>query len=171
MPEWLTVELCLNVVQSVGVIVALAFTSVEMRRGARSKRYETYSSSIAQYGELARLMLERPELQDLYKYSPDEWRKSYGDLKPNELTCVFYCDAAIGLCEAVWLAGEEQQVADDEWRFWTQWIRDLAGSPHFRWTLTWVCDDYDKEFLADLREIVEQQKRHLASKAPSTQPL
>lgn len=119
-----------DLVQSVAVTAALVFTAWETRRRSREHRFQSYVRGISDFLSLARLMVERPELQDLYEYSDQALRKAYEEMSPAERAKVHYCDTIIALCESVWLAAEEGHVAGDEWPFWERWAADLSGSPY-----------------------------------------
>ena len=140
-----------DVIQSVGVIAALLFTGWEMHKRTREQRFQNYLTGMGGFFELARLMVEKPELHSLYEYSAADLTKTYEQLSPDERAKVHYCDTVIALCETVWLAGHEGWLAEDEWPFWKEWAKDLSGSPYFRWTVKWVEGEYDATFLAALR--------------------
>jgi len=146
-----------DVIQSIGVIAALLFTGWEMHRRTREQRFQNYLASISGFADLARLMVEKPELHSLYEYSTVDLTKTYEQLSSDERAKVHYCDAVIALCETVWLAGEQGWLSKDEWPFWKQWANDLGGSPYFRWTAKWVAGEYDATFLAAL--MASQQKK------------
>ncbi len=151
-----------DVIQSVGVIAALLFTGWEMHKRTREQKFASYVAGMSGFVDLARLMVEKPELQSLYEYSPTDLTKTYEQLSPDERAKVHYCDTLIALCETVWLAGREGWLAQDEWPFWQRWAKDLNGSPYFRWTLAWVAGEYDGAFLAALRGNHEPGSRKAA---------
>jgi hypothetical protein len=62
----------------------------------------------------------------------------------------------IARCETIWFASEEGWIPKDEWRYWKTWVRQLGGSPDFRWTVDWVAGDYSEEFIALVREEIAQ---------------
>jgi hypothetical protein len=141
-----------DVIQSVGVMAALLFTASEMWRRRHEQRFQNYLMGIGRFADLARLIVERPELRGLYDYVDVGLPESYANLTPDDKAKVNYCDAVIALCETVWLASEEGWVAEDEWKYWRAWAIELRQSPYFRWSLKWVGDDYDKRFLALLAQ-------------------
>jgi len=140
-----------DVLQSIGVIAALGFTGWEMRQRSREQKFQNYFASISAFVELARMMVEKPELQGLYTYSAVDLTKPYEEMSSDERSMVHYCDTVLALCETVWLATREKWLANDEWPFWQRWTRDLNRSPYFRWTLAWVDGEYDPAFLATLQ--------------------
>jgi hypothetical protein len=140
-----------DVVQSIGVIAALLFTGWEMRTRAREQKYRNYLDAVSGFVNLASLMVERPSLQAIYEYSPNDLAKTYEQLSPEERAQVNYCDAMIALCETVWVASEKGWLAEDEWLYWRSWAHELNGSPVFRWTLAWVRTDYDEGFVDELK--------------------
>jgi hypothetical protein len=122
-----------------------------MHRRSREQKFQNYVSAIGGFVELARLMVERPELHGLYEDSPEELTKTYEQLSPEERAKVLYCDTIIALCETVWRATQERRLPHDEWAFWQRWARGLNGSPYFRWTLRkFVEGEYIPSFLAAL---------------------
>jgi hypothetical protein len=150
--NWTTVA---NVIQSVGVIGALFFTCLEMRKRTREQRFERYAAGLSGFIDLARLMVERPELHDLYVESNKDLDPTYTYemMTSEERAKVLYSDTIIALCETVWLAGREGHLEKDEWLFWQRWARELSGSRYFRWTVNAAEheEEYDLDFLAELK--------------------
>ncbi len=140
----------LSLAQTVGVISALLFAGYEFRNHRQEQRFRNYLDSIAHSVDVAKLMVENADLHALYEYTTEELTKSYGELYPAEKARVHYCDLIIALCETVWLAGREGWLSKDEWPYWKTWVDQLQGSKDFRWTVRWVRDDYDPDFLAEL---------------------
>jgi hypothetical protein len=123
----------------------------EHRVAVRAQRFQTYAARITSFIDLARLMIEHPELHDLYQNSRCD-NKSYDDMSPSERSKIHYCDAVIALCETVWRARKEQQVEEDEWGFWRQWALGLAGSSYFVQAIKWAREgrEYEETFLTAL---------------------
>jgi len=140
-----------DILQTIGVITALLFTGWEMRARTREQRFRNYLDGIAGFVEFARLMVEKPQLHALYEYSAKELNKTYEQLTVEEKARVHYCDSIIALCETVWLATEEGWLPKDEWLYWKRWAVDLNGSREFRWTLKWVANEYDEQFLDQIK--------------------
>ncbi len=140
-----------DILQSLGVIAALFFTGLEIRARTREQRFRNYLDGIAGFVQFARLMVEKPQLHALYQYSAKELNKTYEQLTVEEKARVHYCDSIIALCETVWLATEEGWLPKDEWLYWKRWAVDLNGSREFRWTLKWVANEYDEQFLDQMK--------------------
>ncbi len=140
-----------DILQTVAVVAALFFTSWEIRARVREQRLRNYLDAIHGYIDLAKLMIEKPELHALYEYSSEELIKTYEQLSSEEKMRVHYCDTIIALCETVWRANQEGWVSKNEWLYWRRWAHDLYSSREFRWTLRWVEGDYDENFIAALR--------------------
>lgn len=141
-----------DIIQTVAIVVALLFTAWEIRARTREQRFSNYVTAISGSVDLAKLIVENPQLHALYDYSAADWgNRDYAHLNSTERAMVLYCDLIIALCETVWLGHSEGHVAEDEWSYWQTWAHELNQSPAFRWTLEWVKRDYDPEFLASLR--------------------
>ncbi len=145
----------LPLVQTVGVIAALTFTAFEVRGRKRELRFRNYLDAISGSLDLSKLMINSSDLHALYDYSPKDLNKSYGDLSAGERARVHYCDLIIALCETVWVANEEGWITPDEWKYWRTWAEQLAQSADFRWTVQWVKDDYDPEFIRELSAVMK----------------
>ena len=145
-----TTTITLSLVQTVGVIAALLFTGYEVCTRKREQRFRNYLDAISGSVDLAKLMVQNTDLHALYEYSSEESNKTYQDLTPAEKARVHYCDLIIALCETVWVADREGWLPDDEWLYWKTWTDQLRRSKDFRWTVRWVKDDYDKDFLTEL---------------------
>jgi hypothetical protein len=144
-----------DVLQTIAIVLALIFTAWEMRARTREQKFHTYMDAILNSVDLAKLMIEKPELHALYDYSATDWTKQeYGQLNSEEKALVHYCDTIIALCETVWLAGQQGWLSPDEWPYWKRWTDQLDRSPAFRWTVSWVKEDYDEVFLSRLRSQV-----------------
>ena len=52
--------------------------------------------------------------------------------------------------ETVFVASKEQWLAKTEWAYNKAWLRQLAQSPAFRWTVAWVTEDYSEDFMAEV---------------------
>ena len=142
--------LILNLVQSVGVICALLFTAYQIHLHTRERRFQNYLGASLRGLDLAKMLVENKSLRVLYEYSSDKLEKKYEDLTDDEKALVYYCDLIIFLCETVWVAHYERWVDADEWSYWKKWTDDLMHSRYFRWTVNWVRDDYEPEFIAAL---------------------
>jgi hypothetical protein len=103
-----------DLIQSVGVIAALLFTSWEMYSRRREQRFQSYLTGMTSFVDLARLMIERPELHDLYQDSDTNLTKTYEQMSPQEKAKIHYCDTIIALCETVWL-GVREGLAVQQW--------------------------------------------------------
>ncbi|HOZ48365.1 MAG TPA: hypothetical protein PK468_17275 [Candidatus Hydrogenedentes bacterium] len=139
-----------DVLQTVAVVAALVFTGWEIRARRREQRFRNYLDGMAGFVDLAKLMVEKPDLHGIYDYSDRNIDGDYGGLTPEQRARVHYCDAVIAVCETIWLASEEGWLSNDEWPYWQEWAHQLMQSSEFRWTLNWVKDDYDARFLATL---------------------
>src|ERR1043165_277593 len=96
-----------DVVQAVAVVAALFITTREVRSKGKELRFRNYLDSITGFVELARLMVEQPELQALYDYSDKEIEGDYKSLTPAQKARVNYCDSIIALCETIWVANQK----------------------------------------------------------------
>lgn len=158
MPDSTTV---LNWVQTVGVLVALSVAGYELWARRREQHFRNYLDGIVGFIDDTKLLVEHPELHALYNYSPVEIAATYPELTDEQRSRVHYCDSIIARCETVWLAAEEGWVPKDEWRYWRTWVRQLGGSPDFRWTLNWVAEDYSEEFIALVRHEIDEALANL----------
>ena len=140
-----------DILQTVAVVAALLFTAWEIRARTREQKFRNYLDAISGSVDLAKLMVERQELHAIYDYSKTDITRNYNQLSPDEKARAHYCDTIIALCETVWLASQEGWLSKDEWPYWKRWTDQLSQSAIFRWTLNWVQDDYDEEFLSALR--------------------
>ena len=139
-----------DLIQTVGIVAALLFTAWEMRTHTREQKLQSYLNAIAGSVDLAKMLLENPQLHGLYNYSPQDWTKSYEEFDANEKSLIHYCDLIISVCESVWLASQEKWLKD-EWGYWGNWIMQLNQSPAFRWTIHWVESDYDPVFISEIK--------------------
>jgi hypothetical protein len=141
-----------DILQGIGIVAALFFTGWEIRVRAREQKLRNYMDAISGSVDLAKLMVENPHLHALYEYSPGDWGKmTYDQLTSEEKARVLYCDLIVALCETVWLAAQEGFLSEDEWPYWQRWAHELNQAPAFRWALNWVKDDYDPDFLSEMR--------------------
>jgi hypothetical protein len=142
----------LNWVQTVGVILAIGATWFEIRARRKEQHFRNYLDGIAGFIDDTKLLVEHKELLPLYDYSDvDIQAKHYSELDDGQKTRVHYCDSIIARCETIWVACEEGWVPKDEWTYWRTWVRQLARSPDFRWTVNWVAADYAEDFVAMLK--------------------
>ncbi len=144
----------LDLAQTGVLFGGLLFTAWEFRVRAREQQFRNYLDGIAGFLDISKLMVEMSELHDLYEYSPRKLTRSYEDMSPEERSQVHYCDMVIALCESVWIASKRKWVSRDEWSYWNRWIKDLCGSPYFRWTVEWVEDEYDPQFILELKQLI-----------------
>jgi hypothetical protein len=148
----LTSEAILNWVQTIGVLAALTFTGYELYRRNREQRFRNYLDHMVIFFDATKLLVENKDLHPLYDYSwVDIDAVSYEQLAPDQKARVHYCDVLIGLCETVWVANKEGWLDNTEWPYIKEWIRQLAQSPDFRWTVNWVTDDYSHDFMTEVR--------------------
>jgi len=153
MIDW---TMILSLIQSIGVITALFFTAYEIRRRRKEQQFRNYLDGISGFVDDTKLLIENTKLQGLYNYTTENITQVYEDLTDAQRARVHYCDSIIARCETVWLASEKGWVAKDEWRYWRTWIQQLGGSAEFRWTVDWVVDDYDEEFMKQVREDITE---------------
>jgi len=146
----------LNWVQTVGVLVALAITSYEIRARRREQHFRNYLDGIVGFIDDTKLLVENKELHALYNYSPVEITAAYPELSDEQRSRVHYCDSIIARCETAWIAAKEAWVPRDEWRYWKTWVHQLGGSPDFRWTVNWVADDYSEEFISVVQDEIKK---------------
>ena len=139
-------QLLANVAVLVGVIVAVG----QLVQQTRQLRFRNYLSAVSGSADLARQMVERPELHDIYAYSGDDIDGDYRALSTEQRARVHYCDALLSLCETVWYAGSDGWLPEDEWEYWRAWLKQLNGCPEFRWALKWTEGDYDHDFIKSL---------------------
>jgi hypothetical protein len=158
---------CTDILQTVAVVAALVFTGWEIRGRAHEQKFRNYLDGMSGFIDLARLMVEKPELHALYEYSSEDICKTYEELSPEQKSRVHYCDTIIALCEPVWVASEQRWIAKDEWPHWINWIHDLNGAPEFRWTLKWIEGEYDDEFVKALRAPADTISRPTTSSSPA----
>jgi len=144
----LNAAVILNWVQTVGVLAALTFTGYQLYRRNREQRFRNYLDHMVSFFDATKLLVENKDLHPLYDYSwVDIKAKSYERLTADQKARVHYCDILIGLFETVWVADRERWLAKTEWPYIKAWIRQLAESPDFRWTVEWVTDDYSEDFM------------------------
>jgi hypothetical protein len=134
----------LNWVQTLGVLVALGITAYEIRARRKEQHFRNYLDGIGGFIDDTKLLVENKDLHGLYHYTLDDIMATYSELSDVQKARVHYCDSIIARCETVWLASVEGWVPKDEWRYWRTWVRQLGGSPDFRWTVNWVADDYSE---------------------------
>lgn len=151
----------LNWVQTIGVLVAMGVTAFEIRARRKEQHFRNYLDGIGGFIDDTKLLVEHKELHALYEYSPDDIAASYAELSDDQTARAHYCDSIIARCETVWLASEEGWLPKDEWRYWRTWVRQLARSPDFRWTVDWVAEDYAEEFIGLLRQDIADELARL----------
>ena len=160
--EVITMNLALQILQTVGVIGALVFASWGFFARACELRFQNYLSAMSGFVDLQKMLIEKQELHSLYEYSEKDLEKGkYEEMSQDEKTLIHYCDTIIAVCETVWRACQEKWLHKDEWQYWRDWLQDISASPHFRWTLKWVAQterQYDERFLKDLMEIIPSRR-------------
>jgi len=136
-----------DLIQTVGVIAALAFTGYEVYSRKAEQQFRNYLDGISGFRDLTRMIVEREELQCLYDYTATDYCDPYKNLSDKKKTLVNFCDLIICLCESIWVAREKGWLPDDEWGYWDRWIRQLTRSQDFRWAVRWNEGDYDESFM------------------------
>lgn len=107
--EVITVNLALQILQTVGVIGALVFADWGFFASARELRFQNYLSAMSGFVDLQKMMIEKQELHSLYEYSEKDLEKGkYEEMSQDEKTLIHYCDTIIALCETVWRAYQEK---------------------------------------------------------------
>ena len=140
-----------DIIQTIAVVGALLYTAFEVRSRRKELRFRNYLDAISGFVELAKLMVEKPELQALYAYSKDDITSDYQSLTPEQKARINYCDSIIALCETIWLADREKWLDGDEWPYWKKWLVELNQSAEFRWAVEWVKGDYAPDFINEIR--------------------
>jgi hypothetical protein len=142
-----------EIFQGMAVIIALAallYSAWQNKRRAEQQKFQNYLHGMSEYLDLAKIMIERPELHSIYDYSSQDLDRSYHCLSSEEKARVYYCNTIIALFETVWVANKKGWLSKDEWPYWLAWARQLNQSAEFRWTLEWVKGDYDGDFLQEI---------------------
>ena len=139
-------------IQALGVIAALCVTGYQVCRQRRELKYRNYLDGVNDCLDLMKMMVANHDLHPLYdENTVADLPAAFGELTAQQKSLVYYCDAIIFLCERVWVSQQEGCLAKDEWSYWRKWIHRLNESPYFRWTVVWVEDDYEPDFIAELR--------------------
>jgi hypothetical protein len=149
----------IDIVQSIAVIGALSISAYETWARRREQRFHTYQVLSAEGGDLEKMLVVNPQLHALYDYSDKDIELDYDELPEADKACVMYCTCILSLCERVWVATREKQVATIEWPYWAAWLAQLWQSKHFRWTIEWVKDNFDREFMDEVQATRSKKTR------------
>jgi len=108
---------------------------------------------MADFSDLETLLVEHPELQDLYVAGSKP--KNWDSYSKDEKAMFFYFDALFGLLERVWVSyKEEKWTKPEDWKQWKKWIEELATNELFVTVFKENEKLYEPSFVKEVQEII-----------------
>lgn len=153
-----TLIIITSIVQTVVITLTLAVFIFQFRSQEKAIRESSYQNVMGRYTDFVKMLIEKPELQNLRYDIANVRGEAVEKLSPEDEVASSYLLLGYGLFEEVFLLYKKKWIDDDTWNQWSVFLERICRHPLFKRIHETSIGTFDAEFQEYVSKMVKEKK-------------